>query len=205
MPGSGVLDVRQWRAKVTGGQAKDGVTPPEIADALENAADKTFAALAALRTRSSFQTTSEEGQAQPVPRTPQIEPASGGLETPATKPADAELAKTLDDCEALAWLARYYAAKIRGAYSLALFDLSSDGNERDAAVQHLEAALANWRRYAAVRDGHYVPALYNRLGYVDITALTEKVAADVEMARQWKPGSVREAPRGSETEKGFKL
>jgi hypothetical protein len=121
------------------------------------------------------------------------------------KPMEGELQKTVDDCEALAWLARYYSAKIRGACALAMYDSSSDGKEQDAALHHLGEALAHWKHYAAVRDAHYVPALYNRLGYIDITALTEKVAADVQIARDWKPGSLRDNARGSETEKGFKL
>jgi hypothetical protein len=173
MPGSDVLDVRQWRAKVTARQPMNGITPIQIADSLQAAAGATSTALETLRGKN---------------------------------PADAELRKTLDDCEALGWLARYYSAKIRGACALALFDSTSDAKERDTAVRHLEDALTAWKRYAAVRDARYVPALYNRVGYVDITALTEKVAADIALAREWKPGSIRSsnAP-GSETEKGFKL
>ena len=116
-----------------------------------------------------------------------------------------ELGKTLDDCEALAWLARYYAEKIRGACALALYDGNSDPAEQAAALHHLDTALAHWKRYAAVRDSHYLPALYNRHGYVDLTALTANVAADLDLARAWKPGTVKEdAPRAT-TEQGSTL
>ena len=71
-------------------------------------------------------------------------------------------------------------------------------------MRDLTAALDHWKRYAAVRDGNYVPALYNRVGHVNVTALTDKVAGDIEMARAWQPGTVkRDAPQAA-TEKGFR-
>jgi hypothetical protein len=117
---------------------------------------------------------------------------------------DAELRRTVADCEALASLGRYYAAKIRGACALALFDLSGDKSERAAALRHLDEALAHWKSYAAVRDAHYVPALYNRLGEVNITALTQNVAADLDLARDWKPGTLKDDGRRTGSEKGFR-
>ena len=117
---------------------------------------------------------------------------------------DAELQNNLIDCECLAWLGRYYASKIRGACSLALFDASSDKDEQTTALGHLTAALANWKNYAALRDSHYVPALYNRLGFVDITALTKDAAADLEIARDWKPGTLKDNGKRGGSEKGFK-
>ncbi len=117
---------------------------------------------------------------------------------------DADLRKTVNDCEALAWLGRYYASKIRGACALALFDVNSDKREQEAALRHLGEAHSHWKRYAAVRDAHYVPALYNRVGYVDVTALTEKVAADLDIARDWKPGTLKDDGRRSGSEKGFR-
>lgn len=125
---------------------------------------------------------------------------------PLREPAgrDSELQKTLHDCEALAWLGRYYAAKIRGACALALFDDGSDPIEHEAALRHLAGALAHWKNYAAIRDAHYVPALYNRLGHVDITSLTAEVAADLEIARAWKAGTLKDEGKRGGTEKGFR-
>lgn len=117
---------------------------------------------------------------------------------------DSELRKTVNDCEALAWLGRYYASKIRGACALALFDGNGDTVEREAALRHLGDALAHWKRYAAMRDASYVPALYNRLGYVNVTTLTEKVAADLDLARIWKPGTLKDDGKRGGTEKGFR-
>ena len=121
-----------------------------------------------------------------------------------TAKVDSELRKTVADCEALAWLGRYYASKIRGACALALFDVNGDQFEHAAALRHLGDALTHWQRYAAIRDAHYVPALYNRVGHVNVTALTDKVAADLDLAQNWKPGSLKDDGRRSGSEKGFR-
>lgn len=117
---------------------------------------------------------------------------------------NAELQSTVDDCEALAALGRYYASKIRVGCALALFDRSGYEFERDAALRHLGNALEHWKMYADVRDANYVPALYNRVDYVDDSTLTAKAAADLEIARGWKPGTPRDDGRRSGAEKGFR-
>lgn len=43
-----------------------------------------------------------------------------------------------------------------------------------------------------------------RIGYVDITAITEQVATDVEIARAWKPGTLKDDGKRTGAEKGFK-
>lgn len=171
MPGSEVLCIRDWRARLIARQPMTETTPLEIADALDGVAVTTLTSLDPLREAAK---------------------------------QDAELQKTVNDCESLAWLGRYYASKIRGACALALFDVNGDKSEHAAALRHLEEALTHWKRYAALRDAHYVPALYNRVGYVDITALTEKVAADLDIARNWKPGTLKDDGKRSGTEKGFR-
>ena len=128
--------------------------------------------------------------------------ALAALREAATK--DPELNNTVIDCEALASLSRYYAFKIRGACALALFDLNGDQHEHEAAIRHLNDALAHWKRYAAIRDAQYVPALYNRVGYVDVTALTTKAAADLVIARNWIPGTIKDSGNRSGTENGFR-
>lgn len=117
---------------------------------------------------------------------------------------DPELLKTVFDCEALAQLGRYYADKIFGACSLALFDQSKDPKDHAKAIDHLTQALDHWKSYAAVRDAHYVPALYNRLGNVNITELIEAVTGDIEIAKQWKPGGLEDDGKRAGAEKGFR-
>jgi hypothetical protein len=73
--------------------------------------------------------------------------------------------------------------------------------EREAALRHLGDALAHWKRYAAIRDAHYVPALYNRVGHVNVTALTKTVAADLDIARHWKPGSLEDDGKRTRSKK----
>jgi len=106
---------------------------------------------------------------------------------------DKELRQTLGDIEAMARLGQYYSAKIDGAAELALFDATSKPEHRAAAVKHLEEALARWRDYAAVYTSQYrQPILSSRVGLVDLPKLTENAASDIEIARNWKPGSLPE-------------
>ena len=101
-----------------------------------------------------------------------------------------ELTATLDDLEMFAQLGDYYAAKVRAACDLALFDATADERLRRSAVQHLETALVHWQAYAETYAARYQQrVLYNRVGWVDRTALIENVRADVEITRHWKPGS----------------
>jgi hypothetical protein len=154
----------------------EGVTPPEIAATLEGNARRALDSLAELRRAA-------------------VAPA-----------AAKEYAATLGDIEAMAHLGRYYAAKIRGACELALFDKTGDAARQAAAIAELDAALGRWKDYSAAYTRQYVqPVLYNRVGFVDIPKLTEKVADDVEIARGWKPGSVDDSQiKRSGTEAGFK-
>ena len=49
----------------------------------------------------------------------------------------------------------------------------------------LETALGRWRKYTAVYASQYKPQLLNRVGFIDIEALTPKVAQDTEIAMNW--------------------
>jgi len=171
MPGSGNLDIREWRKRLLEKRPMQDTTPLQIADRLRGFALETERLAAELR------------------------PHAAG---------SAELAATLDDLTCFALLGHYYAEKIRAACALALFDTSADPAEQASAVRHLESALQHWQRYAAVRDARYLPALYNRVGRVDVTALTAKVTEDIELARRWKTDSVKYSGPRAGTEKGFR-
>ncbi|MCP5558972.1 MAG: carbohydrate-binding family 6 protein [Verrucomicrobiaceae bacterium] len=108
---------------------------------------------------------------------------------PQADTSDKELALTLGDYEAQAWLGRYYAAKIRAAIELAEFNASAIAAAQTSALKHLEAALGHWRQYAAAYDRQYASQLLNRVGPADIPALTENVKADIDLVRTWKPGT----------------
>lgn len=65
----------------------------------------------------------------------------------------------------------------------------------------MSEVLLDLKHYAAFRDANYVPALYNRLGYLDIT---KQVAADIEIAQGWKPGTLKDSGKRAGAEKGFR-
>lgn len=163
MPGSGVLNILEWRQRLLDKSALEGQTPPQVAEAL---ADDAQAALSTVE---------------------ELRPRQGG---------NKELRLTLGDLEAFGHLGNYYAQKIRGACALALFDASGQAEHQADAVKHLEGALEHWKRYAAAYTRQYrQPVLYNRVGFVDIPALTEKVAGDIAIAREWKPGTYKDGKR----------
>ena len=104
---------------------------------------------------------------------------------------DEELVRTLGDLEAMAFLGRYYAEKIRGAAYLGLFDLTADEQDRQESLVHLRRAVGHWQRYASAYTAQYEqPKLYNRVGWVDIPALLKEVENDVLIAELWKPGTL---------------
>lgn len=176
MPGAGVLNILEWRAALSAKQPFTGVTPLEIAATLHANATRALAALPTLQRAGR--------------------PAA----------ANKEYVATLGDIESMAHLGLYYAEKIRAACDLALFDQTGENAQRDSAIQHLETALAHWKNYSAAYTRQSVqPVLYNRAGVVDIARQTDDVAADVQLARAWKPGSIVEAAiKRSGTEAGFR-
>ncbi len=157
MPGSGVMNILDWRRKTLAGEKIEGITPLQISAQLEERAGRALGALPSLRSSAPSK----------------------------------ELRLTLGDIEAMAGLARYYASKIRGAAALALYDRDSNEARKQEALRYLQAAVRYWQSYARIYTTQYTqPHLYNRVGFVDIPALTAKAAEDVEIARQWKPGIV---------------
>ena len=92
----------------------------------------------------------------------------------------------------------------RGGDALPSAEFTALLTQVEVNLRHLGEALAHWKKYAAVRDSQYLPGLYNRLGYVDITALTEKVADDLTLARSWKPGTLKDDGKRGGNERVFR-
>jgi len=108
-----------------------------------------------------------------------------------------ELRLTLGDADAMANLGQYYAEKILAACDLALFDSDGKAEQQASAVRHLEGALAYWKAYASVATSQYKPQHLGRLTrVVDLNALTSSAAADIEVARQWHPGTITDNGEG---------
>ena len=93
-------------------------------------------------------------------------------------------------------IGNYYAEKIRGACSLALYNFYGLRQDQDDAVQHLENAVSFWKKYANIYDSQYKPALFSRIGYINIPGLIVKAEEDIEIAKNWKPGTIKEYKRG---------
>jgi hypothetical protein len=102
------------------------------------------------------------------------------------KITDKELRLTLGDLKAMARLGNYYADKITGATDLALYNATGNSDEQQSSMKALEAALQEWKQYAAIATAQYRPQLLTRIGYVDLNALTAKVQQDIEIAKSWK-------------------
>jgi len=110
--------------------------------------------------------------------------------------ASDELNQTLGDIEAFATIGNYYAEKIRGACSLALYNFYGIKMDQDEAVYHLDYAKTLWTDYAEIYSTKYKPALFSRIGYVNIPDLIEKTENDISIARNWVPGSIIEYKQG---------
>jgi len=114
-----------------------------------------------------------------------------------------ETDQTLSDIEGFAWIGKYYAEKIRAACDLALLDTKGSEIYRESALQHLERAKSYWHNYAVIYSAKNKPALYNRVGIVDMENLEEKVNYDFIIVRNWKAGS-GSLKTGGNTEVPFK-
>ncbi len=99
---------------------------------------------------------------------------------------DAELAETLKDIEAMAYLGRYYGLKIEGATHLHLYRESGDETEKAKAVKALEDGAQAWRAYTANVLQRYVNPLWlSRIrSVVDFEEITNWVDDDVAIANK---------------------
>ncbi|WP_274651290.1 hypothetical protein [Paenibacillus humicola] len=97
---------------------------------------------------------------------------------------DKQLRLTLGDLRAMAYLGRYYAAKISGALQLCLFRQTDDPSCQAQAVAHLRSASEHWQDYVAQTVSQYVPQQLTRQGWnvVDIAALQARVDEDIAIA-----------------------
>lgn len=101
-----------------------------------------------------------------------------------------ELELILNDITAFAHLGNYYSEKIRGATQLALFMNTSNSENQEQAVAHLEKALVHWKKYAEVLDAQYTPKVLARTGLFDWNKLVKDVEDDIEMARNFEKSQI---------------
>jgi hypothetical protein len=114
-----------------------------------------------------------------------------------------ELQQTQSDIEAFATIGLYYSAKIKAAYTLAEFDKTNNEKYRKKSLEWLKKAETHWTKYAEIYSSKNLPALFNRVGYVDVNALKINVKKDYDIVTMWKPFSIKYKPQ-STTEKVFR-
>jgi hypothetical protein len=113
-----------------------------------------------------------------------------------------ELLSTLVDFEAMAYLGRYYADKIRGAAELAVYRQDSsmkDAHER--AIQHLSDAVSEWEAYATAATSQYESQLFSRTHYMDWWKILEEVKKELQAVKNEKPSEenrLKAMPSGDE-------
>jgi hypothetical protein len=144
------------------GEPVDGrLTPLQVADTLDRHADE------GLRRAERSLPSHRPGRASPG-----SPPAGAGA---------AELGETLTDIRSMAWLGRYYAAKIRGAVALHRYQIRGAAGDHAQAREHLQTAVSHWRRYAELWSSQYHGQVLTRMGLtrVDIAAIQTFVDGDV--------------------------
>jgi hypothetical protein len=92
-----------------------------------------------------------------------------------------ELISTLRDMEAMAYLGRYYADKIRGAAELAVYraDNKRTKNHQNA-VTFFTGAVEEWETYSRIATSQYKSQLFSRTHYMDWWKILEEVKKEVQ-------------------------
>ncbi len=102
---------------------------------------------------------------------------------------NADLAETISDFSAWAYLGRYYAAKFRGATYTAMLRNTGKEEYREKAVASLTRALADWKNYAAISTKKYIPQLFSRpANTLDWDKFIPDVEKDIVIAKTAKQG-----------------
>jgi hypothetical protein len=87
------------------------------------------------------------------------------------------------DLKAWAYMGKYYAQKIRGAYYFHAFRSGLGDENKQQAKQALEQALLLWKEYAAAASRNYHPQFMAKTRTIDWLALTEDVQKDIELVK----------------------
>ena len=106
-----------------------------------------------------------------------------------------EFWQQVEDNEAMAYLGLFYAEKILGAIDIRLFNETKDEAYRASSVAHLEQSAAYCDTYAELINANYEPQRLARVGYFDVDIIAEGAHEDVEIAKTWKPRTIRPSYR----------
>ncbi len=97
---------------------------------------------------------------------------------------DSELSATLSDMLSMVWLGRYYAAKIRAATNLALFDATGDPKHYASAKTHIQKAFLHCKRYTAQASQQYHSQMLARSGPLDWDQILADSRRDIEIVEE---------------------
>lgn len=140
-----------------------------------------------------------EGEITPFDVADKLDKASDALldgyyKLSRNKSDDAQFVETLVDFRAMAYLGRYYAAKVRAATYVALYRLKGNSDYKSNAIKYAKLSIDEWKNYSDVSKSAYNPQLLSRVSYFDWDFTYEKTKEDLEIARNAKYGDPVPAP-----------
>ena len=91
---------------------------------------------------------------------------------------------TLGDIQGMAWLGRYYAAKIRAAVALTLYRSSGDEGDHKHALKEIESAYEACTHYVDHSQARYHSQMLARTGLFDWAAMLNSARKDIAIVRQ---------------------
>ena len=99
---------------------------------------------------------------------------------------DASYIELIYDLKAWAYMGKYYANKIRGAFYLHAYRNSMGDENKDKSIMYLKMALTEWKAYAAAATRNYKPQFMAKTRIVDWVALTKDVEMDITIVKNKK-------------------
>lgn len=101
-----------------------------------------------------------------------------------------ESSQLLSDIKLFSLLGFYYSHKIRAAAYISLYNFNGNEDDKAKALANIKNAYDYWLEYSSLYNKRYKPALYNRLGYVDMMESRKDAERDIDIVKNWKVGEV---------------
>ncbi|HTO04239.1 MAG TPA: carbohydrate-binding family 6 protein, partial [Opitutus sp.] len=157
-PATENISIPDYVRSVRSGTKPAGTTPMQVAERLQQHADRALASL------------SEKGGGGRPDR------HSGKRASGPTAAAAGELHRTEEDIRAMAHLGKYYGHKIRAATELALYRATGDASHHAILAAELNQSALHWRTFASIALTYYQnPMWLNRVGHVNWRELYSSV------------------------------
>lgn len=92
-----------------------------------------------------------------------------------------ELDATVSDINSMAWLGKYYAAKIRAATWLCKYESSRQPSDQELAIKHIQQAHLFCEEYAHSCQRQYEPQMLARTGSFNWNDMIDSAKRDIEI------------------------